>query len=188
MSNLYKQYQEEGKKKLAHDLSIKNVMAIPRLKKVVVNIGLGEALVNKKAIETMNAQLSAICGQKPVVCVAKHDISSFKLRRGEPIGLKVTLREKRMYDFVEKFVKIVLPRIRDFRGISDSGLDGKGNYTLGLSEQIVFPEIEYSQVDKIRGLEITFVTSAKNNKEAKRLLEVLGMPFARSMERAQGKP
>ncbi len=180
MSTFYKQYQEVGKKKLALDLSIKNVMAIPRLGKIVINIGLGEALVNKKVIETMKAQLAAICGQKPVACVAKHDISSFKLRKGETIGLKVTLRGRRMYDFYEKLVKIVLPRLRDFRGISDKGFDGRGNFTLGLSEQIVFPEIEYNQIDKIRGLEITVVTTGKNNEEAKKLLEVLGMPFKKT--------
>lgn len=180
MSNLYKQYREDGKKKLLQELSLKNVMAIPEMKKIAVNIGLGEALVNKKAIEATSGQLATICGQKPVVTRAKHDISSFKLRRGEPIGLKVTLRGRRMYDFFEKLVKIVLPRVRDFRGISDKGFDGRGNFTLGLSEQIVFPEIEYNQVDKIRGLEVTFVTSGKNNEEAKKLLEILGMPFRKS--------
>lgn len=180
MSILYKQYQEVLKKKLFKELSLKNIMAIPRMKKIVLNTGLGEALENKKAIETMSTQFAAICGQKPVTTYAKHDISSFKLRRGAPIGLKVTLRGIKMYDFFEKLVKIVLPRIRDFRGISDNGFDGRGNFTLGMSEQIVFPEIEYNQVDKIRGLEITVVTSAKNKEESKKLLEVLGMPFRKS--------
>lgn len=177
MATLYEQYQKDGKNKLKEELGLKNVMAVPKMKKIVVNTGLGEALINKKVIETMSGQLATICGQRPVATYAKHDISSFKLRRNEPIGLKVTLRGKRMYDFLEKLVKIVLPRLRDFRGVSDKGFDGRGNYTLGLSEQIVFPEIEYNQVDKIRGLEVTFVTSGRNNQEAKKLLEILGMPF-----------
>lgn len=179
MSTLQTEYQTEITKKLVQEFDIKNSMAIPKLIKLVINIGLGEALVNKKALETAGAQLSAITGQKPVVTHAKKDISTFKLRKGDPIGLKVTLRSSKMYDFFEKFVKIVLPRIRDFRGVKETGFDTWGNYTLGLREQIVFPEIAYSQVDKVRGLEISFVTSAKNQKQAKRLLELLGMPFAK---------
>lgn len=179
MSTLQTEYQTEITKKLVQEFGIKNSMAIPKLIKLVINIGLGEALVNKKALETAGAQLSAITGQKPVVTHAKKDISTFKVRKGDPIGLKVTLRSGKMYDFFEKFVKIVLPRIRDFRGVKETGFDKWGNYTLGLSEQIVFPEIAYSQIDKVRGLEISFVTSAKNQKQAKRLLELLGMPFAK---------
>ncbi len=179
-NNLFKKYQTEGKTVLAKELGINNSFALPRLRKIVVNVGLGEALENKKAIETVSAQLSIICGQKPLTCVAKHDISAFKVRRGEAIGLKVTLRGTRMYDFMEKLVKIVFPRIRDFRGIPESGFDGLGGYTLGLAEQIVFPEIEYNEVDKIRGMEITFDTTGKNTKETRKLIEFLGMPFQKA--------
>lgn len=185
--SLYKQYQSEIKAKLVHELGINNIMAVPRLIKIVINAGLGEALVNKKVIEEASKQFAAISGQKPVVTRARRDISSFKVRRGDAIGLKVTLRKKMMYDFFEKLVKIVLPRLRDFRGASDRGFDGKGNYTLPLTEQIVFSEIDYSQIDKIRGLEISFVTTAQDKNQAKKLLEMLGMPFSRS-SRDQGKP
>lgn len=177
MSNLYKYYQESARKALAEELKIKNLAAVPMLKKIVVNISLGEALENKKVIETASLQLATITGQQPVVCRAKHDISAFKVRSGDVIGIKVTLRRHKMYDFMEKLVKIVLPRIRDFRGVSEQGFDKEGNYTLGLAEQIVFSEIDYSQVDKIRGLEIIFVISCKNKGEAKLLLTKLGMPF-----------
>ena len=177
MLNLKKAYIEEIRPAVMKELGIKNVMAAPRLVKIVINAGLGEALVNKKAIENMTAQLMSICGQKPAVTVAKKDISSFKLRRGEKIGLKVTLRNKKMFDFYEKLVKIVFPRIRDFRGVSRKSFDGRGNYTLGFREQIVFPEIEYSKIDKVRGLEITFVTSGKDKKQTEILLEKMGMPF-----------
>ena len=177
MLNLKKAYIEEIRPAVMKELGIKNVMATPRLVKIVINTGLGEALVNKKAIENMTAQLMSICGQKPAVTVAKKDISSFKLRRGEKIGLKVTLRNKKMFDFYEKLVKIVFPRIRDFRGVSRKSFDGRGNYTLGFREQIVFPEIEYSKIDKVRGLEITFVTSGKDKKQTEILLEKMGMPF-----------
>lgn len=187
MAKLYDYYQKEIKKKLMADLSCKNIMAVPKLVKIVINTGLGEALENKKVLENMEKQLMIITGQKPITTFAKKDISSFKLRKGEPIGLKVTLRGKRMYDFLEKFVKIVLPRIRDFRGVAERGFDNQGNYTLGLREQIVFSEIEYSQVDKIRGLEIVFVTNTKEKKSAKKLLELLGIPFVLP-SRTQGKP
>lgn len=162
---------------LKKELGIKNVMAVPKLIKIVINTGLGEALINKKVIESMQEQLANICGQKPVTTYAKRDISTFKLRKGEPIGLKATLRGKRMHNFLEKLVKIVLPRIRDFRGINNNGFDGHGCFTFGMTEQIVFPEIEYSKIDKIRGMEITFVTSGKTQKETKKLLEMLGIPF-----------
>lgn len=180
MSTLFKQYLRETKKKLAQDLNIKNVMSIPKLTKIVLNCGLGEALVNKKAIEEMAKEFTKITGQKPVVTLAKHDISTFKLRRKDAIGVKVTLRGIRMYDFFEKLVKIVLSRVRDFRGVAGSGFDGHGSYTLGIAEQIVFPEIEYSQIDKIRGFEITFVTTGRDRTETRKLLEALGMPFARA--------
>lgn len=177
MLNLKKTYIEEIRPAIMKELGIKNIMAVPHLVKIVINTGLGEALVNKKAIENMTAQLMSICGQKPTVTVAKKDISSFKLRRGDKIGLKVTLRNNKMFDFYEKLVKIVFPRIRDFRGVSRKSFDGRGNYTLGFREQIVFPEIDYSKIDKVRGLEITFVTSSKDKKQTEILLEKLGMPF-----------
>lgn len=177
MSNLYKQFQTEKKTILAKELGVANIMAVPKLVKITINIGLGEALTNKKVIDVVRQQLASISGQKPITCFARGDISSFKLRRGDMIGLKVTLREKRMYDFMEKLVKIVLPRIRDFRGVSPNSFDGRGGYTLGITEQIVFPEIEYSQVDKVRGLEITITTTGRNKTETQKLLEILGMPF-----------
>lgn len=179
MSTLFAKYQTEGKKELGSSLGIKNPMDIPFLKKIAINIGLGEALTNKKAIEEAGKQLATISGQKPKVTHAKHDISTFKLRKGEAVGIMVTLRGRRMYDFLEKLVSIVLPRIRDFRGVPVTGFDGKGGYTLGLSEQIVFSEIDYNQIDKIRGLEITFVTSGKDKNETRKLLEFMGMPFSK---------
>ena len=184
MSKLYKLYLSEKKEKIAKELNIKNTMAIPKLLKIVLNCGLGEALENKKVIEEMIKEFTQISGQKPVVTYAKHDISTFKLRRGDAIGIKVTLRGQRMYDFFEKLVKIVLPRIRDFRGVPVNGFDGRGNYSLGLSEQIDFAEIDYSQVDKVRGMEVTFVTSGQNKIQTSKLLEELGVPFAK----AQGSP
>lgn len=186
MSKLNDYYQKEGKETLKKVLVISNVMALPKLLKIVVNIGLGEALVNKKVIEEMEKQLAVICGQKPLVTHAKHDISSFKLRKSEAIGMKVTLRGTRMYDFFEKLVKIVLPRIRDFRGISEHGFDGRGCFTLGMREQIVFPEIEYSQIDKVRGFEITFVTSGRTKKETMEFLKVMGMPFQKETVKSTG--
>ncbi len=179
MSNLYKLYITELKEKIAKDLNIKNTMAVPKLLKIVMNCGLGEALENKKVIEEMVKEFNQISGQKPVVTHAKHDISAFKVRRGDAIGIKVTLRGRRMYDFFEKLVKIVLPRIRDFRGVPITGFDGRGNYTLGLSEQIDFAEIDYSQVDKVRGLEVTLVTSGQDKIQTSKLLEELGVPFVK---------
>lgn len=180
MSNLYQLYLSDLKTKLAKELGINNTMATPKLLKIVINTGIGEALENKKAIENMAGQIAAITGQKVSICLAKKDISSFKLRKGEPVGLKVTLRGRRMYDFFEKLVKIVLPRIRDFRGVSSTAFDGRGAYTIGLSEQTVFPEIDYGQVDKVRGLEVTIVTTGKNKDETRRLLELLGIPFSKN--------
>jgi len=177
MIHLFDFYQTEGRQKLQKQLGIANPMAVPRLLKVVVNCGVGEALTNKKAIEEVEKQMTAIVGQKPVVTAAKHDISTFKLRKGDKVGVKVTLRGRKMYDFVDKLIRIVLPRIRDFRGVSSTAFDAQGNFTLGLAEQVVFLEIEYSQIDKIRGLEMTFVTTARNPEESKQLLELLGMPF-----------
>lgn len=180
MSNIYIKYQEEGLTQLKKELKIDNVFALPRLQKIVINVSMGEALTNKGALEAMSKQIAVISGQKPIITYAKRDISSFKLRKGDAVGLKVTLRRGRMYDFLEKLIKITFPRIRDFRGLPATSFDGKGNYTLGMAEQIVFPEIEYSTVDKVRGFEITFVTSGKNAGETKKLLEILGIPFSKN--------
>lgn len=177
MNQLQEKYFKEGRAQLVRELGLKNIMAAPALKKAVINISLGEALTNKKAIDNASAQLQIITGQKPIATRARKDISSFKVRRGDIIGLKVTLRAKRMYDFIEKLVNIVLPRIRDFRGIPNNCFDKSGNYTLGISELIVFPEIDYSTVDKIRGLQITLVTNHEKN-GTKKLMEFLGFPFA----------
>lgn len=170
-------YESEIKPMLQKELGIKNVMSIPKLVKVVVNIGLGEALTDKKVIERVAEQLAAITGQKPSITRAKMSISTFKLRAGDQIGMKVTLRGLRMYDFLEKLVRVVLPRVRDFRGVSKKGFDGRGNYSLGFHEQTVFPEIEYAKVDKARGLEVTIVTTAGNNEAGYHLLRMLGLPF-----------
>lgn len=155
----------------------RNRMAVPRLTKVVVNCGMGEALADKKSLEKMAAQLAVIAGQKPQVMRAKRAISTFKLRAGDAVGLRVTLRGPRMYDFVSKFIRIALPRVRDFHGVPNRGFDDRGNYTLGIREQTIFPELDYSLIDKPRGFEITFVTSAANDGDGKRLLTLLGMPF-----------
>lgn len=177
MEDLHETYTKQFVPQLMKDLQIKNRMAVPKLEKIVLNVGLGEALADKKVIEKMMAQLSVIAGQKPQITRAKRAISTFKLRAGDTVGIKVTLRGKRMYDFFTKLVGIALPRVRDFRGISVKGFDGRGNYTMGISEQTIFPELEYSMVDKIRGFEITFVTTATNDRDAKLLLTVLGLPF-----------
>ncbi|MBI3955115.1 50S ribosomal protein L5 [Candidatus Gottesmanbacteria bacterium] len=180
MQNFYQKFQKEGIVKLKEELGIKNALALPRLLKIVINVSLGEALTNKNAIENTMKQIAVIVGQKPIVTHAKRDISTFKLRKGDAIGVKVTLRGIRMYDFLEKLIKITLPRIRDFRGLPLESFDGKGNYTLGISEQIVFPEIEYSEVDKTRGLEISIVTSGKDKKQTMKLLEIFGLPFVKN--------
>lgn len=182
--NLLRDYKKEIVPKLAKEMGIKNLLAVPKLKKIVLNVGLGDAVKDKGVLDKVSKQLAALSGQKPIVTLAKKSIASFKLRKGNPIGLKVTLRGKRMYNFLEKLVTIVLPQVKDFRGISSKSFDGFGNYTLGMREQIVFPEIEFAEIDKMRGLEITIITSAQNDKWGKRLLELLGMPFAS----AQGKP
>lgn len=174
----FKEYiNKEINPKLMTELGIKNPMALPKVTKIVVNVGVGEAIVNKKAIEKVVEDVSLITGQKPVVTKARKSVSAFKLRKGLAIGVKVTLRGERMYSFLEKLIKIVLPRIRDFRGISNKNFDGRGNYNLGVSEQILFPEIEYDKIDKIRGLEITIVTNARTNEKGEKLLSLLGMPF-----------
>lgn len=174
-----KEFKDEKtiRKELGTALGIKNPMAVPRLERIVINCGLGEAIKDKKVIEKMESQLLVITGQKPVVTKAKKAISSFKTREGDPIGLKVTLRKKRMWDFVKRLVGIALPRVRDFRGVPKDGFDGKGNYTLGIREQTMFPELEYSLVDKVRGFSATFVTTAVNDTDGKALLVALGLPF-----------
>ena len=155
-----------------------NVMEIPKLVKVVVNIGMGEATQNPKAMDGAVADLMKITGQKPVITKAKKSVAAFKIRTGMPIGVKVTLRAEKMYDFTDKLLNIARPRVRDFRGISDKSFDGRGNYTMGLKEQLMFPEIEYDKIDKLRGMDIVFVTTAKTDEEAKALLSFMGMPFA----------
>ena len=177
MSRLKERYKKELIPSLMESYGYKNVMQVPRLERVVLNIGLGEAIQNAKALEAAEGDLAAISGQHPVTTRARKSIASFKLRSGMPIGLKVTLRGVRMYDFFDKLVNAVLPRTREFQGVSPSSFDGRGNYTLGLREQIVFPEVDYDKVDKVRGLEVSFITTAKTDDEGKHLLESLGMPF-----------
>lgn len=178
MTTLEQHYREDIVPKLMTELGIKNKMATPKLLKVVINCGLGEALKDKKIADKVAEQLGLITGQKPVITKAKIAISSFKLRENDIIGVKVTLRGKRMYDFISRLVGIALPRVRDFRGIPTKGFDGHGNYTMGIAEQTIFPDLEYSVVDHVRGFEATFVTSAQNDEQAKKLLQLLGMPFA----------
>jgi large subunit ribosomal protein L5 len=165
---------------LMRKFGYKNVMQVPRLSKIVLNIGLGEALQNPKAMESAEKDLSAIAGQHPVITRSKKSIAAFKLREGMPVGMSVILRGGRMYDFFDKLVSVVLARIRDFQGVPRESFDGKGNYTLGMKEQIVFPEIDYDKVDKVRGLEIVIVTTANSKEEGMGLLETLGMPFRKS--------
>jgi large subunit ribosomal protein L5 len=177
MNILKERYQKEISPALMKALGLTNVMEIPRIKKVVVNIGLGEALDNPKALDAAVIDLTAIAGQKPVITKARKSIANFKLREGRAIGTAVTLRGEKMWSFLDRLMNIVLPRVRDFRGVSAESFDGRGNYTLGLREQIIFPEIEYDKVDKVRGLEITIVTNAQTDDKAAALLQMLGMPF-----------
>ncbi len=180
MNTLIETYKKEIVPQLMTELGITNKMAVPKLVKVVVNCGIGaEAQKDKKIIEKVTEQLGIITGQKPHITRAKQAISSFKLRAGDPVGLRVTLRGMRMYDFILRLTIVALPRVRDFRGIPNKGFDGRGNYTLGLSEQTLFPELDYGLIDRVRGFEITFVTNAKNDKGGKTLLKALGMPFAK---------
>jgi len=170
-------YKEEIAPALFKSLKLDNVMQIPRISKIVVNIGVGEALDNAKALDAAVADVIKITGQKPVITKATKSIANFKLREGRAIGVKVTLRGERMWSFLDRLMNIALPRVRDFRGISAEAFDGRGNYTLGLREQLVFPEIEYDKIDKIRGMEVSIVTTARNDEEARQLLLMLGMPF-----------
>ena len=176
-ARLKERYQNEVVPALMREFGYTNVMQVPKLEKAVLNIGLGEAITNAKAIDAAVGDLQQITGQKPVVTRAKRSVAAFKLRTGMPIGVKVTLRGDRMYEFFDRLVNIALPRIRDFRGVSPNAFDGRGNFTLGMTEQIAFPEIDYDRVDKVRGLEIAFVTTARNDEEGRRLLALLGMPF-----------
>jgi large subunit ribosomal protein L5 len=177
MPRLKDRYREEIAPALRREFRYENAMQVPRVEKVVVNIGLGEAIQNSKALDAAVGDVAAITGQKPVITRAKRSIAAFKLRTGMPIGVMVTLRGDRMYDFLDRLINAALPRIRDFHGISPNSFDGRGSYSLGLREQLVFPEIEYDKVDRIRGMEVSIVTSARNDDEGRRLLQLMGMPF-----------
>ena len=176
---LLARYQGEIKGQLRQEFGYKSGMQVPKVQKVVVNVGLGEALTNSKALETAPAQIAAITGQKPVITKARRSIAGFKLRETQPIGVMVTLRGRRMYEFLDRMIGMALPRIRDFRGVSRTAFDGNGNYSLGLREQIMFPEIDYGSIDRVRGMQVVITTSAKTDPEGFRLLELMGMPFAR---------
>ena len=179
MSGLKERYREEVVPRLMELGGYKNIMQVPRLEKIVLNIGLGEAIQNAKALEAAEQDMGAISGQHPVITRAKKSIAAFRLRTGMPIGLKVTLRGERMYYFLDKLINAVLPRMHEFQGVSQDSFDGRGNYTLGLKEQIFFSEIDYDKIDKVRGLEISIITTAEKDEEGRHLLELLGMPFAK---------
>ena len=176
---LLERLREEVGPELVKEFGYSSVMEIPKLDKIVINMGLGEALQNNKAIESATADLTLITGQRPITTRAKKSIAGFKLREGEPIGTSVTLRGNRMYEFMDRLLNAALPRIRDFRGVSNKAFDGRGNYSLGINEQVIFPEIDYGQIDRVRGMQISIVTSAKTDLEAMRLLHLMGMPFVR---------
>ncbi len=177
MARLYDLYRQECVPAMMQEFRYKSPMQVPRLEKIVINMGLGEATQNIKILDAASAELMAITGQKPVITRARKSIAAFKLREGMPIGCMVTLRRQKMYEFLDKLMNVALPRVRDFRGVSDKSFDGRGNYTLGIKEQIIFPEIDYDKIDKIKGMNITIVTTAKTDVEAKFLLSRLGMPF-----------
>jgi len=177
MARIKELYDTEVVPKLRKDFSYNNIMEVPRIEKVVVNMGLGEAIQNIKILDSASAELNAITGQKSVITKAKKSIATFKLRQGRPIGIMVNLRRDRMYEFLDRLMNVSLARVRDFKGVSAKAFDGKGNYTLGIKEQLIFPEINYDKVDKIKGLNITIVTSAKTDEEGRALLKYLGMPF-----------
>ncbi len=178
MSRLKEKYNDEVAKSLMEKFGYKNVMEIPKIEKVVINMGVGEAVSNPKILDVAVNDMTIIAGQKPVVTRAKKSIAAFKIREGMPIGAKVTLRGQRMYQFLDKLLNIALPRVRDFRGVSPKSFDGRGNYTMGIKEQLIFPEIEYDKIDKIRGMDIIIVTTAKTDEEARELLKLMGMPFS----------
>ena len=177
MSRLKETYEKDLKPALSKEFDYKSPMEVPRLNKIILNMGLGEAIQNIKVLDSAMEELALITGQRPIVTRARKSIASFKLREGMPIGCMVTLRRGRMYDFFDKLVNVTLPRVRDFRGLSDKSFDGRGNYTLGIKEHIIFPEIDYDKIDKIKGLNITIVTTARTDEEGKALLKMMGMPF-----------
>src|SRR5687767_10655507 len=177
MNRMQERYNTEIVPALRKAFELKNIMQVPRIEKIVVNIGMGEAMDNPKALESAVSDLTIIAGQKPVMTKARKSIANFKLREGRLIGTKVTLRGNRMWAFLDRLVNVALPRVRDFRGVSPNSFDGRGNYTLGLRDQLIFPEIEYDKIDKLRGMEITIVTTAKNDEHSRALLKFLGMPF-----------
>jgi large subunit ribosomal protein L5 len=176
-ARLKDRYQKEIAGALSKEFGIENPMAVPRLEKIVINMGMGEAIANSKVLDTAADELRSIAGQKPVITKAKKSIASFKLRQGMPIGVMVTLRGDRMYEFLDRLITVALPRVRDFRGVSPRAFDGRGNYTLGIREQLIFPEIDFNKVDKTRGMNISIVTTARNDEQARSLLKGLGMPF-----------
>ena len=177
MSQLRQYYNEQIVPQLIETFKYKNIMQVPKLEKIVLNMGLGDAIQNIKLLDSATEELQAIAGQRPVITRARRSIAAFKLRTGMPIGCMVTLRRDRMYDFFNKLVNIALPRVRDFRGVSGKAMDGKGNYSLGIKEQLIFPEIDYDKIDQIKGLNVSIVTTARTNEEGKELLRLLGMPF-----------
>ncbi len=178
MTRLQEKYLNETTKQLVEQFGYKNVMEIPKIEKVVLNMGVGEAVGNPKVLDAAVNDMTLITGQKPVITKAKKSLAAFKLREGMPIGCKVTLRGDRMYEFLDKFMNVALPRVRDFRGVSPKSFDGRGNYAMGLKEQLIFPEIEYDKIDKLRGMDIIIVTTAKSDEEARALLKFMGMPFS----------
>ena len=177
MARLKEYYKSEVAPALMKKFSYKSVMQVPKVDKIVINVGAGEAKENSKVIDSINTDLMAITGQRPAVCCAKKSVANFKLRQGMAIGLKVTLRGDRMYEFLDRFFNVALPRVRDFRGINPNSFDGRGNYNVGIKEQLIFPEIEFDKVDKVRGMDICFVTTAQNDEEARELLSLMGAPF-----------
>lgn len=177
MARLKEIYEKELVPQLTSEFSYSNIMEVPKLVKIVINMGLGEAIANVKILDSAAAEMMSIAGQKPVITKARKSIASFKLREGMPIGCMVTLRKARMYEFLDRLVNVALPRVRDFKGVSPKGFDGRGNYSLGVKEQLIFPEIDYDKVDKIKGMNITVVTTAKTDEEGRALLKLLGMPF-----------
>ena len=178
MDRLKEKYQKEVAPALTEKFGYKNVMQLPKLEKVIINMGVGEAVGNPKALDAAVSDLTLIAGQKPIVTRAKKSIATWKIRQGMPIGAKVTLRGSRMYQFLDKFINVALPRVRDFHGVSAKAFDGRGNYSVGLKEQLIFPEIDYDKIDKVRGMNVVIVTTAKTDEEARELLSLLGMPFS----------
>ena len=177
MPNLKKKYQEEVAPALMQKFGYKSVMQIPKLDKIVINVGAGEAKDNAKVIDSISGDLATITGQKPIVCRAKKSVANFKLREGMPIGVKVTLRGEKMWEFMDRLFNVALPRVRDFRGINPNSFDGRGNYSMGIKEQLIFPEIEYDKIDKVRGMDVCFVTTANTDEEGRELLKLMGAPF-----------